>query len=75
MRKSSSAWYYRRRYPRDVAERLGRREFVQSLQTSNYAEALKLRPAAEAAYLSILCRVVAARADDSLNVRLGGMQT
>lgn len=53
-RKNSSAWYYRRRYPSDIAKRLGRKEFVKSLKTSNYAEALKLLPAAEAAYLASL---------------------
>lgn len=50
-RVGSNAWYYRRRYPAAVASRLGRAEFVQSLQTGSYAEALKRLPAAEAAYL------------------------
>ena len=50
-RQASRAWHFRRRFPTDVAERLGQAEFVVSLHTGLYAEALKRRPAAEAYYL------------------------
>lgn len=53
-RKGSGAWYYRRRYPADVAGRIGRAEFMQSLGTGILAEAVKRRSAAEAAYLQSL---------------------
>ena len=45
-RKGSNAYYLRLRYPPDVARQLGRAEFVKSLRTGVYVEAIKRLSAA-----------------------------
>jgi hypothetical protein len=41
-KKDSSLWYYRRRYPKEVAKALGKGTHMQSLQTTNKREAERL---------------------------------
>lgn len=58
-RKGSSAWYFRRRFPAEVAARSGRKEFLKSLRTGLYHEAVKLLPKAQEDYLAELKRLTA----------------
>lgn len=53
-RKGSSAWYYRRRLPTHLCGIAGRREFVVSLRTSDYQQALMRLPDAEREYLALI---------------------
>ena len=53
-RVGSNAYYFRRRYPAELALRIGKAEFVRSLRTGIYADALKMLPEAEGAYLDQL---------------------
>lgn len=58
-------WRYRRRWPRSVAQQASGEFFILHLNTCDMAEAIRLRPMAEAAFNQSSCRCARTDGDHS----------